>query len=90
MAIDVKHEEAYDVFYAELSSFTHIDVRLANRFLRLRSDEMTWSPRAREFDVGNVLRYAAIFLDCHLKLFGQQLGVWDSQAVERCWNDQGI
>jgi hypothetical protein len=88
MAVEVEHEEAYDVFYADLSSFTHADVRLANRFLRLHADGMTWSQRAREFDVGSVFRYAAIFLTCHLKLFGQQFGVWDAQTVERCWNSE--
>jgi hypothetical protein len=86
MAAEVEHEEAYDVFYADLSSFTHVDVRLANRFLRLHDDGMTWSQRAHEFDVGNVFRYAAIFLACYLKLFGKQFGGWDSQTVERCWN----
>ncbi|MGO9010419.1 MAG: DUF5677 domain-containing protein [Bryobacteraceae bacterium] len=86
MAVAVEHEEAYDVFYAELSSFTHVDVRLANRFLRLGADGMSWSQRAREFDVGNVFRHAASFLTCYLGLFGRQLGAWDAQAIEKCWN----
>ena len=86
MAIDVAHEEAYDVFYTELSSFTHADVRLANRFLRLRSDGMSWSQRSREFDVGNVFRHAASFLTCYLNLFGKQFGVWEATTIERCWD----
>jgi hypothetical protein len=86
MSIAVKHKEAYDVFYAELSSFAHVDVRLANRFLRLPADGMSWSQRAREFDVGNVFRHAASFLTCYLELFGRQFSVWDSQTVEKCWN----
>ena len=86
MAIDVDHKEAYDVFYAELSSFTHIDVRLANRFLRISSDGMFWSQRPSEFDVGNVFRYAASFLTCFLKLFGEQFNVWTNAEVDKCWD----
>jgi len=89
MAVEVNHEEAYDVFYAELSSFAHADVRLANRFLRLSPDGMSWSGRAREFDAGNVFRHAASFLACCLELFGRQFTVWDSVAVEGCWNVEG-
>ena len=85
MAVDVAHKEAYDVFYAELSSFAHVDVRLANRFLRMRPDGMRWSQRARESEAGNVLRHAASFLTCYLELFGHQFGVWDSQSVKKCW-----
>lgn len=47
---------------------------------------MSWSQRAREFDVGNVFRHAASFLTCNLELLGQQFGVWDPRAVEECWN----
>jgi hypothetical protein len=34
IAVEVDHVEAYDIFYSELSSFTRVDVHLANRFLR--------------------------------------------------------
>jgi len=90
MAVAVQHEEAYDVFYSELSSFTHMDVRAANRFLRLAPGEMSWSQRSREFDVGNVFRHASSFLTCYLEFFGRQFGVWDSRSVERCWQVTGL
>ena len=85
MAKEVFHEEAYDRFYSELSSFTHADIHLANRFLHLRPDGMWWSQSASEFDVGNVFRYAATFLTCYLKLFGEKFDVWEASTVDDCW-----
>jgi hypothetical protein len=86
MAIAVDHEEAYDLFYADLSSFTHVDVRLANKFLRIGPDELSWSLRASQFDVGNVFRYAAIFLTCFLEHFGEQFDLWPKDNVRKCWD----
>lgn len=86
LAREVGHEEAYDNFYSELSSFTHADVRMANRFLRLRPDGPSWTQRANGRDVGEVLHYAASFLTCYLKQFGLQFDVLDSAAVEACWD----
>jgi hypothetical protein len=86
MAIDVNHTEAYDVFYADLSSFAHADVRLADRFLRIRDGNLNWSARARDGDVGNVFRYAATFLTCFLELFGQQFSLWSKSEIDECWN----
>jgi hypothetical protein len=85
MALDVHHEEAYDIFYADLSSFAHADVRLADRFLRSSGPELAWSQRASEADVGFVFRYAAIFLTCYLEFFGQQFNLWDKSDIEKCW-----
>ncbi len=85
MAVEADHEEAYDVFYSDLSSFTHADVRLANRFLRINSEGISWSQRARWLDIGGVFRYADIFLDCFLKLFGHEFSVWSKDQVEKCW-----
>ena len=86
MALEVDHEEAYDIFYADLSSFTHGDVRLANRFLRLNAREgMSWSLRARPEDTGGVFRYADIFLTCFLVLFGQEFKMWSEKDVKDCW-----
>jgi hypothetical protein len=39
-AVDVHHEEAYDIFYADLSSFAHADVRLADRFLHTTGPDL--------------------------------------------------
>ena len=86
MAREVGHEEAYDSFYAELSSFTHADVRMANRFLRLRPDGTSWTQCADARDVGEVLHHASSFLTCYLKHFGSQFDVLDDAAVEACWD----
>jgi len=86
MAAAVDHLEAYDIFYAELSSFTHVDVHLADRFLQHRHDGPVWSQRAEEGDVGNILKHAASFLTCYLELFGRQFKTWSEEAVQSCWN----
>lgn len=86
MAIEVDHLEAYDIFYADLSAFTHVNVMLANRFLRLKEDGPMWSMRANEFDVGIVFRYTAIFMSCFLELFGKQFDLWDKARVMACWD----
>lgn len=85
MAEEVDHVESYDVFYSELSSFTHGNVHLADRFLQHHADGPIWSRRANGFDVGNVFRYAATFLTCYMKLFGQQFKNWSESEVEACW-----
>lgn len=90
IAKEVDHEEAYNIFYAELSSYTHVDVRLANRFLRLRPDELSWSQRPSAFDVGNVFRHAASFLTCFLELFAEQFHVWSKEEVQNCWNVKNV
>lgn len=85
MAAEVDHIEAYDVFYTFLSSFTHADVRLADRFLRYGPHGLEWSDGAREFDVGNVLRHAATFLTCFLELMASEFSVWTKSQVHACW-----
>jgi len=85
LAVLVDHEEAYDVFYSDLCSFAHVDVRLANRFLRIKPDGLAWTQRALQPDVGGVIRYAAIFFDCFLRLFGRTFGSWDESTVQECW-----
>ena len=85
MAVAVDHTEAYDIFYSELSSFTHVDVHLADRFLQYRPDGPVWSQRAEESDVGNVFRCAASFLTCYLELFGRQFKTWSEAEVQSCW-----
>jgi hypothetical protein len=90
MASEVDHEEAYDIFYSELSSFTHADVHLADRYLKLRPDGPVWSQRASDYDVGNVFRHAASFLTCYLELFGGQFKTWTEAEVTDCWKDRSI
>ncbi len=85
LAVLVDHEEAYDVFYSDLCSFAHVDVRLANRFLRISRDGLSWTQRALQPDIGGVIRYAAIFLDCFLRLFGKEFGNWDESDIQECW-----
>jgi len=85
MAEEVEHAEAYDLFYTELSSFTHADVHLANRYLRVHPDGPTWSQRASEGDAGNVFRHASSFLTCYLGLFGEQFKTWNEAEVDSCW-----
>ena len=85
MAQEVDHVEAYEVFYADLSSFSHVNVMLANRFLRMKPEGPSWTQRAYELDVASVFRYAAIFLSCFFELFGKEFGLWDKAAVDACW-----
>ena len=89
MAIEVAHAEAYDIFYAELSSFAHVDVSLADRFLRIKNGGPKWTQRAQDFDVANVFRHAASFLTCYLELFGKQFGSWSEKDVHECWEVGG-
>lgn len=89
MAKEVDHLEAYEVFYSELSSFAHVNVMLANRFLRLqgmKGDGPMWSQRAEEFDVAHVFQFAATFLTCFLELFGKEFKLWDKAKVMSCWD----
>lgn len=89
MAKEVDHLEAYELFYTDLSDFTHVNVKMANRFLRLdglKTGGPVWTQRADGSDVANVFRYAATFLTCFLKLFGEQFGTWDAVKVMACWD----
>jgi hypothetical protein len=85
MASEVNHLEAYEIFYAELCSFTHADVHLADRYLQLRPSGPVWSQKASECDVGKVFKHAASFLTCHLELFGRQFKTWTEAEVAHCW-----
>jgi hypothetical protein len=90
MAEEVDHLEAYEIYYADLCSFAHVNVMLANRFLRadglIDGEGPAWSMRADEFDVASVFRYAAIFFTCFLELFGKEFKLWDPSAVRACWD----
>ena len=82
----VDHEEAYESFYSDLSSFAHGDVLMANQFLRLQPTGVTWTQRADWYDVGQVFHDASSFLTCFLKLFGSQFGAWSATTVDACWD----
>ncbi|MFA4973353.1 MAG: DUF5677 domain-containing protein [bacterium] len=86
MAKAVHHEEAYDIFYAELCSFAHADVKLVDRFLQRESGGLKWSMAADEFDVASVFRYVAIFLSCTIMLFDEQFECGMGGCVDECWN----
>ena len=86
MAQEVDHLEAYDIFYSELSSFAHLDVHSADRFLKCPPNGPVWSQRANEYDVGNVFRHAASFLTCYLGLFGREFQMFSEVEVKNCWN----
>jgi hypothetical protein len=89
MAVEVDHEEAYDVFYSFLSSFAHADIHLADRFLKVGTQGPEWSMRADELDVGNVFRYAATFFTCFLDLVGAQFHTWQEHQTRACWDLDG-
>jgi len=90
MAKAVDHVEAYESYYSDLSSFAHVDVMMANRFLRndglSKGDGPAWSMRAEEGDVGKVYLYADTFLTCFLMLLGKEFKFWDDKKVLECWN----
>ena len=86
MAVTVNHEEAYDILYADLSSFAHADVRLADRFLKIKPTGPFWSCRADELDVVRVFQYAANFLACFMELFCQNFSTWTKADVKACWD----
>ena len=86
MAKEVNHEIEYDLFYSDLSNFTHGSVKLANRFLKIKEGEPLWSMRSDETDVGFIFRYAATFLSCFLSLFGKEFKVDIDKEIESCWN----
>jgi len=85
IAEKVNHEAAYDLFYADLSSFAHADVRLPDRFLRINQDGMHWTDKARPHDVFKVFEYSIIFLECFLRLFGRQFGSWKEKELIEVW-----
>lgn len=90
LASEVGHKEAYDTFYKDLSSYTHVDVNAVNRYLHLSPDGLSWTQRANEYDVGEILHDAASFLTCYLRHFGSQFSVLDAASVDSCWDAEGV
>lgn len=85
MAKEVEHEEAYDIFYSELSTYAHVNVDLVDRYLRLNQDGLTWTMKANYYDRSNVFRFAATFFSCFLELFGKEFNRWTEQEIINCW-----
>jgi hypothetical protein len=85
MAKRVDHVEAYDVFYSDLSSYTHADVHLADSFLHLSNEGKRWTMRAHEGDFAFTVRYAITFLECFLTLFAAEFGSWSQSDVASAW-----
>jgi hypothetical protein len=85
MARAVDHVEAYDVFYSDLSSYTHADVHLADSFLKIGDSDRSWSMKAHEGDFAFVVQYALSFFECFLTLFGSQFNTWKPSDVSACW-----
>jgi len=86
MAKEVDHEIEYDIFYTYLSSFTHVDIQLADRFLKSDNNGLFWTCRADEVSVAFVFSYAATFFSCFLALMGRQFQVEIEDDLARCWN----
>jgi hypothetical protein len=72
LAKEVDHFEAYEIFYSELSSFSHIDIHLADQFLKVKADGPVWTQRADDHQVGDVFRYSITFMTCFLDLMADQ------------------
>jgi len=81
MAREVDHEIEYDLFYSELSSFVHTNVRSADQFLRSDSFGFYWTQHPSEYHIGNVFRHATTFFSCFLVLFGKEFKIWSEQDV---------
>ena len=86
MAEEVNHSEAYMTMYEELCSYSHADVNLANKYIRLNPTGITWTQKSKYIERANVFRYVATFLTCFLELYGKQLGGWSEDEVRECWN----
>lgn len=86
MAKEVDHSEAYKTMYEELCSYSHADVNLANKYIRLNPKGITWTQKSKYFERANVFRYVATFLTCFLELYGKELGGWSEDEVRECWN----
>lgn len=86
MAIEVNHEIEYDIFYPELSNFTHNNIHLADLFLTTRDDSPFWTTRADEGNIGYVFGHVATFFSCFLTLMSRQFNLGIEKDIDECWN----
>jgi len=90
MAELVDHVEPYRYFYTFLSSFTHVDVRLASTYIERSSSHSTSKDDRRAFDVWTVSQHAVSFFMCFLKLYGRETKSWTEGDVDRCLNNNVV
>lgn len=81
MACEVDHSMVYEIFYSELSSFIHADVKLADCFLQSRDDNFVWSQKASGYHVANVFQHAVVYLECIMNLFAREFELWSEQDI---------
>ena len=89
MACDVNHEIEYDLFYRDLSSYTHANVKLADQFLNKNEQGFYWTLKPEKFQLFSVFRYATTFFMCFLELFGGEFNLWSVQEIRDIYDRVG-
>jgi len=84
IAIAVNHEVEYDLFYPELSEFTHSTVHLADLFLRSKQYPPQWTTRSDEKNVDIVFAYASEFFSCFLSRFSKEFKLNLQKEIDDC------
>ena len=85
MAKEVDHELEYDISYSRLSSFIIADPRSTVQFLKKESSGQIITPRSEDYEEGFIFSNSATFLDCFLRLFGNEFNLWTEEEVDACW-----
>jgi hypothetical protein len=80
----VNHEIEYDLFYPELSEFTHSTVHLADLFLKSKHWPPQWSTHADEDNIDLVFAYASEFFSCFLSRFAQEFKLNLQKEIDSC------
>lgn len=84
MAQAVNHEIEYDLFYPELSEFTHSTAHLADLFLKSERWPPKWSTRADEENIEFVFAYAAEFFSCFLSRMSKDFQLDLQKEIDSC------
>lgn len=86
MSGEVDLEEMYDIFYSNLSNYTHANVSIIRSILKNNPEtiEFSMSPNIRELE--SVFNYAVIFLTSFLELYGEQFKSWSISDINNCGN----
>jgi hypothetical protein len=80
----VNHEIEYDLFYAELSEFTHSTVHLADLFLKSSHWPPRWSTHADEDNIDIVFAYASEFFSCFLSRMSKEFHLDIQEQIDSC------